>query len=119
MKADETKIRQCLLNLLSNANKFTHGGVISLQVEGDTVNDETWVVFTVTDTGDGIDANDIDIIFDEYGQTQKAKSRSDSTGLGLPICKKFSQLLGGDVTVSSVLGKGSTFVIKIPRYSTY
>jgi signal transduction histidine kinase len=115
METDECKVRQCLLNLLSNANKFTEHGFITLSVSANA-QDQT-IVFVIKDSGDGIDQEDLEVIFDEYSQAKASIGRSDSTGLGLPICRRFCQLLGGDAGAQSVKGHGAEFTIKIPRHS--
>ncbi|MGE5236789.1 MAG: response regulator [Acidobacteriota bacterium] len=110
MLSDPVKVRQILLNLLSNAGKFTEKGVITLEVERQSLNDEPLVVFRVTDTGVGMTPEQIERIFEAFAQADSAVSRKyGGTGLGLTITRRFCQMLGGDVTVHSEPGKGSTF----------
>ena len=110
--SDQDKVKQILLNLLSNAAKFTHAGRILLSVEksdSDTLN------ISVTDSGIGISANTIDRVFEEFQQADATTTRQyGGTGLGLPISRNLARLLGGDLTATSELGKGSTFTLTIP-----
>ena len=116
MTSDMTKIRQNLLNLLSNACKFTVNGVISLQVTSKPVNGEDWIVFTVSDTGMGISKEDAENLFDEFTQVNSKFTRGTTgTGLGLAITRKFCRLLGGDIQLSSQLNAGATFTMELPR----
>lgn len=108
---DPTKLRQILVNLLSNAVKFTETGHVSLdaQVAGDEA------VFTVRDTGIGIAPEHINRIFDPFWQVeQKATRRAAGTGLGLTVSKRLANLLGGDVSVASTVGEGTTFTVSLP-----
>ena len=112
---DVTKLRQSLLNLLSNAAKFTHEGTITLRVERGPKADVEWLSFAVSDSGIGIPADKLDHVFDEFSQADSSTTRDyGGTGLGLPISRRFCQLLGGDLTVRSSAGEGSTFTIRIP-----
>ena len=112
---DITKLRQSLLNLLSNAAKFTHEGTITLRVEREPQADVEWLSFAVSDSGIGIPADKLDHVFDEFSQADSSTTRDyGGTGLGLPISRRFCQLLGGDLTVRSNAGEGSTFTIRIP-----
>jgi len=111
MHADVTKVRQALFNLLSNAAKFTHGGEIGLQV----VQAGGWVRLSVRDTGIGIPAEKVDRVFEEFSQADETTTRDyGGTGLGLPISRRFCQMMGGDITVASEVGAGSTFTIHLP-----
>ncbi|MCK4710980.1 MAG: GAF domain-containing sensor histidine kinase, partial [Gammaproteobacteria bacterium] len=117
MNSDKTKIRQALLNLLSNACKFTHDGKISLELESRQINTKKWLFFTVADTGEGISDEDASNLFDEFTQVENAKHKNIvGTGLGLSISRKFCRLLGGDIELSSKLNEGSSFTIKLPQY---
>jgi CheY-like chemotaxis protein/nitrogen-specific signal transduction histidine kinase len=112
---DITKLRQSLLNLLSNAAKFTHEGVVTLRVERKSQVDGEWLTFSVSDTGIGIPADKLGHVFEEFGQADSSTTRNyGGTGLGLPISRRFCQLLGGDLTVSSSAGEGSAFTMRIP-----
>ncbi len=115
MVADMTKVRQALLNLLSNAAKFTKKGLITLKVSRQQVEGSDWLSFSVTDTGIGISEKQLKNIFQEFKQVDLSKTRSyEGTGLGLTISRKFCQLMHGDISVKSELGKGSTFTIQLP-----
>ncbi len=116
MNADITKVRQALFNLLSNAAKFTHEGRIRLQVEVEEVGGEEWVRMAVSDSGIGIPQEKLERVFDEFSQADETTTRDyGGTGLGLPISRRFCQMMGGDLTVDSVVGQGSTFTIHLPR----
>jgi signal transduction histidine kinase/DNA-binding response OmpR family regulator len=108
---DEVKLRQTIINLLSNAIKFTSEGEIKLNVFlGDRENQDVFNLhFSVLDTGVGITAEEISKLFDAFSQAQAGKEMQEGTGLGLAISRKFVQLMGGDITVESELGKGTTF----------
>ncbi|MGA9382514.1 MAG: ATP-binding protein [Phormidium sp.] len=108
---DEVKLRQVLINLLSNAIKFTSVGQVTLQVflgDQETV-DVFHLHFKIRDTGVGIAPAELPKLFDTFTQAQAGKEMQEGTGLGLAISRKFVQLMGGDITVESELGKGSTF----------
>ncbi|OLP15880.1 hypothetical protein BST81_23955 [Leptolyngbya sp. 'hensonii'] len=120
--ADVQKLRQVLINLLGNAIKFTQEGLVQLSVglaPGDAVasalpGTRQQLQFQVTDTGVGIAPQDLDIIFDTFAQAQAGKKSLEGTGLGLTISRKLVQLMGGEITVNSTLGQGSTFQVTIP-----
>jgi signal transduction histidine kinase len=112
---DITKIRQSLLNLLSNAAKFTHEGQITLRVQRAQHGSVDWLTFAVSDTGIGIPADKINHVFEEFSQADESTTRDyGGTGLGLAISRRFCRLLGGTLTVESQPGKGSTFTIHLP-----
>jgi len=112
---DHTKMRQALLNLLSNAAKFTHEGTITLRAERRSQSDGEWLIFSVNDTGIGIPTDKQDHVFEEFSQADSSTTRDyGGTGLGLPISRRFCQMLGGDLTVWSSAGKGSTFTMQVP-----
>jgi signal transduction histidine kinase/CheY-like chemotaxis protein len=109
---DEAKVSQILRNFISNALKFTERGEI--RVAAKRGHDNT-VIFSVSDTGIGIAAEDQERIFEEWTQIEgELQTKAKGSGLGLPLSKKFAQLLGGDVYVKSELGLGSTFFAQIP-----
>jgi signal transduction histidine kinase/DNA-binding response OmpR family regulator len=115
MRADVTKVRQGLFNLISNAAKFTENGTITLVARRETRDGADWLVFAVTDTGIGIAPDKVDLVFEEFVQAEDHTSRSyGGTGLGLPITRRFCRMMGGDVGVTSTVGKGSTFTIALP-----
>jgi hypothetical protein len=115
MRADVTKVRQAIFNLLSNAAKFTREGLIRLAVTGEQDQGQDWVRIAVTDSGIGIPPDKIDNVFDEFSQADQTTTRDyGGTGLGLPISRRFCQMMGGDITVESTVGRGSTFTIRLP-----
>lgn len=112
MCSDETRVKQILFNLLSNAGKFTQNGEISLEVD---LTEDHMIHFKVMDTGIGIDENQIERLFTEFVQADDSTTREyGGTGLGLAICRRFCRLMGGDIYVSSTPGKGSTFIASLP-----
>ena len=112
---DLIKLRQSLLNLLSNAAKFTHEGTVTLHAGRQSQADGDWLTFAVSDTGIGIAADKLEHVFDEFSQADNSTTRDyGGTGLGLTITRSFCQMLGGDLNVSSQPGKGSTFTIRLP-----
>ena len=120
MHADVTKVRQCLLNLLSNASKFTEDGVISVRVsvvDGHGEEDSAECVqFAVSDTGIGMTDEQMARLFQSFSQADSSTTRKyGGTGLGLAISRRFARLMGGDITVSSEVGVGSTFTLTLPR----
>jgi len=129
MHADLTKIKQGLFNLLSNASKFTEKGTITLavarEVEPGTDSSgpdqdggsppKEWIRFSVSDTGIGMTPDQLGRMFQAFSQADASTTRKfGGTGLGLAITKQFSQMMGGDVTVESEYGKGTTFTILLP-----
>jgi signal transduction histidine kinase/CheY-like chemotaxis protein len=114
---DVTKVRQVLLNLLSNAAKFTESGTITLTAR--SLQDGQAVALAVQDTGIGLTEEQIGRLFQEFAQAEASTSRKyGGTGLGLALSRKLAQALGGDVTVESTLGVGSTFTLTLPRDAT-
>ncbi len=112
---DRSKLIQALLNLLSNAAKFTDNGDITLKIDRFARGDSEYLQLAVIDSGIGIPEDKIDQIFEEFGQADDSTTRDyGGTGLGLPISRRLCQLLGGDLTASSEPGVGSTFTIEIP-----
>ena len=112
---DLIKMRQMLLNLLSNAAKFTHNGTVTLHANRTSREDGDWLTFAVSDTGIGIAEDKLDKIFEEFTQADESTTRDyGGTGLGLAISRRFSKLLGGDLSVYSKVGEGSTFTLCIP-----
>jgi signal transduction histidine kinase len=115
MYADETKVRQVLYNLLSNACKFTENGTISLSVSGQEKEGNQWVYFSVKDTGIGLTEAQKQKIFHKYAQaTSATASKYGGTGLGLVLSQQLCRLMGGDIQVDSKQGEGSTFTIYLP-----
>jgi predicted ATPase/signal transduction histidine kinase/DNA-binding NarL/FixJ family response regulator/tRNA A-37 threonylcarbamoyl transferase component Bud32 len=115
---DEVKVRQVLINLLNNALKFTTDGGITVRINAKTIetdlNQQRSVIeFEVEDTGPGIASDDLDELFTAFVQTEAGKQSQEGTGLGLPISRKFVQLMGGDMVVNSEVGRGTTFQFQI------
>jgi signal transduction histidine kinase len=112
---DPVKLRQVLLNVLSNAAKFTSAGDVTLAVRRLVEDGREWIAFEVRDTGVGIDPADLSKLFHVFSQVDQSSTRSHGgTGLGLAISLRLCQLMGGDVLVRSARGKGSTFTVKVP-----
>jgi CheY-like chemotaxis protein/anti-sigma regulatory factor (Ser/Thr protein kinase) len=115
MRADQAKVRQALFNLLSNAAKFTHDGTVTLDALRERMDDSEWIVFRVVDTGIGVTSEKLLRLFQDFTQADASTTRKfGGTGLGLALTRRFCQMMGGDVTVSSEDGAGSTFTIKLP-----
>ncbi|MBS1828298.1 MAG: response regulator [Acidobacteria bacterium] len=115
IEADETRFRQCLLNLLGNACKFTSSGVVSLDVRKFSSPDKDWIDWTVRDTGIGIAPHQIPRLFQPFNQVDSAITRKyGGTGLGLAISQRLCSMMGGAISVESRLGEGSAFTIRIP-----
>ncbi len=111
MSTDQVKLRQCLLNLVSNAAKFTEGGTLTLRAR----RDGEMLEFNVVDTGIGMTDEQVEKLFERFSQADVSTTRRfGGTGLGLAITRAFCRLMGGDVTVTSTAGVGSTFTIRIP-----
>jgi signal transduction histidine kinase len=114
MHADQMRLRQALLNLMSNANKFTEKGTITINAGQGQQNGRDWITLAVTDTG--MTAEQMGKLFQEFAQASSSTaSKYGGTGLGLAISKRFCQMMGGDITVESEPGRGSTFTIRLPR----
>jgi len=116
MSQDETKLRQCLTNFLSNGFKFTKNGTVTLDIKSRIDGDIEFVDFAVIDTGAGMSPEGVAKVFEEYTQAERSTSANyGGTGLGLPISKKFAEMMGGDIVVTSEEGVGSKFTISVPR----
>jgi len=115
MRADITKVRQILFNLLSNACKFTDQGTISVDVDQIKVEERAWIQFRVSDTGIGISAKQKENLFHEFAQADASIARKyGGTGLGLAITHRFVQLMKGQIDVESEPGKGAIFTVQLP-----
>jgi len=114
MFSDPGRVRQILLNLLDNSCKFTEEGAVSLKVVGETFDEVDWLTFSVTDTGMGISQEMIPQLFKEFSQSRDSVAQNGGTGLGLAICRRLCQVLGGDISVKSELGRGSVFTVRLP-----
>jgi hypothetical protein len=115
--SDVTRIRQVLLNLLSNACKFTQGGTVRLEAARENAHDrgEDWVWFSVADEGIGMSPEQMERLFQAFSQADSSTTaRYGGTGLGLAISRQFCRLMGGDIQVESREGEGSTFTVRLP-----
>ena len=115
MHTDQTKVRQTLMNLLSNAAKFTEHGQIKLQVERERADETDWLKFQVEDTGIGMNEGQAAQVFDPFVQADSSTTREyGGTGLGLAITQRFCRMMGGDITLASEPGVGTTFTVRLP-----
>ncbi|HWN13110.1 MAG TPA: response regulator, partial [Candidatus Dormibacteraeota bacterium] len=115
MRADLTKVRQALFNLLSNACKFTDRGTVTLAVAREASDGRELIVFRVSDTGIGMTPEQLTRLFEAFSQADAATTRRyGGTGLGLALSRRLCRMMGGDVTVESEAGRGSTFAIRLP-----
>jgi signal transduction histidine kinase len=125
MRADPIRVKQILLNLISNAAKFTQHGTIALTAtreesqihgaDGHRQPSSDWISFRVSDTGIGMNADQIETLFQPFSQADASTTRKyGGTGLGLAISRRFCRMMGGDITVRSELGNGSTFIAYLP-----
>ncbi|MEG4817131.1 PAS domain S-box protein [Microcoleus sp. K5-D4] len=119
IESDESKLRQVLINVVGNAIKFTAEGGVNVRLKHELLsnknspefppNESCCLLFEVEDTGSGISAEEMDNLFKPFAQTESGKKAQEGTGLGLPISKQFVKLMGGKMTVTSTLGRGSIF----------
>ncbi|MCG6969515.1 MAG: HAMP domain-containing protein [Gammaproteobacteria bacterium] len=115
VNTDKTKLRQVLFNLLSNACKFTSQGLIQISVNASSLGQTDCFIISIHDTGIGIPQDKIASLFDAFTQVDSAYNRKyQGTGLGLALSRKLSQLMGGDITVTSQVNSGSTFTLTLP-----
>jgi signal transduction histidine kinase len=115
MDVDETRFRQCLLNLLGNACKFTSAGMVTLEVNRIKEPDQDWLAWSVRDTGIGIAEDQVAKLFQPFTQVDSAANRKfGGSGLGLAISRRLCEMMGGAIDVVSKPGEGSTFTIRIP-----
>ncbi len=115
MRADLTKVRQALFNLLSNACKFTDHGIVSLTAVRETTDGGNWITICVSDTGIGMTPEQMTRLFQEFSQADAATTRKyGGTGLGLALSQRLCRMMGGDITVESEPGRGSTFTMRLP-----
>ena len=113
MHADQMRLRQALLNLMSNANKFTEKGTVTIAAHQGQENGRDWITLSVADTGIGMTAEQMGKLFQEFSQASSTTaSKYGGTGLGLVISRRFCQMMGGDITVASEPGKGSVFTVR-------
>ncbi len=115
IETDGTRVRQCLINLIGNAIKFTNEGYVHLDVSLEMADSQEYVCFAVRDSGIGIEPDKLEKIFEAFCQADGSTSRKyGGTGLGLSITKKLTEALGGSLTVESESGQGSVFTMRIP-----
>jgi GAF domain-containing protein/CheY-like chemotaxis protein len=115
MRADLIKVRQVLFNLLSNSCKFTEEGDVCLAVGRESVAGDDWLTFLVSDTGIGLTSDQIGRLFQEFSQADTTTTRKyGGTGLGLALSRRLCRLMGGDITVTSEPGRGSSFTVRLP-----
>ncbi len=114
MHTDLTRIRQCILNLLSNSSKFTLDGVITLKMDRISHLGSDWIKIDVSDTGIGMNEEQLSKLFQAFSQADRSTTRKfGGTGLGLYLTQRFCQMLGGTISVSSVPCQGTTFTMMI------
>ncbi len=115
LTTDVVKLRQLLLNLVNNAHKFTSQGEVRMKVTIDQVEAQSWFSCTISDNGIGMNKEQLDRIFQPFVQADASTTRKyGGSGLGLMISREFARIMGGDVSVESELGKGSSFTVRIP-----
>jgi signal transduction histidine kinase len=116
--ADKTRLRQALSNLLDNACKFTEGGLVRLSVSREQMVEAEWIVFKVSDTGIGMAPEVVRALFQPFTRGEaESPRRYEGTGLGLAISRRLCRMMGGDITVESTPGKGTTFTLRIPAHA--
>jgi signal transduction histidine kinase len=119
MTADKIRVRQIVYNLLSNAAKFTKGGRVTFAATESVVSGTKLIRFTVQDTGIGISEPQKSRLFKDFSQADASMSRKlGGTGLGMAITRRICELMGGEITLESELGKGSVFTVTLPFHST-
>ena len=112
---DRLRVGQCLVNLVGNACKFTHDGRVLVEASSESGSNGAWYAVRVVDTGIGIPREDLDRLFSYFTQLDASSARKyGGSGLGLAISRKLSRLMGGDITVESTPGRGSTFTLRFP-----
>jgi signal transduction histidine kinase len=115
--SDATRLRQAILNLLSNAGKFTKKGRVILQITREKGDAEDWIRIAVSDTGIGISPDNLQKLFQDFNQGDAStSSKYGGTGLGLALSQNLCRMMGGDISVESEVGRGSRFTIRVPGY---
>ncbi len=113
VRSDRPKVKQILMNLISNALKFTPKGSVTVSVQFNKRRVETWI--SVADTGIGIAEKDQEAVFQDFRQVDNSPTRQyGGTGLGLAICRRLANVLGGDIRLISKVNQGSTFTLVLP-----
>ena len=113
--SDPLRFRQIVLNLLTNASKFTQNGDIYIRAHSVELEDGDWLLLQVSDTGIGIDDVFLDKLFVEFAQEDSSATRKfGGTGLGLTISQRLCSMMGGEISVESSLGVGTTFTVRLP-----
>jgi two-component system, sensor histidine kinase and response regulator len=116
IRSDAVRLKQCLLNLLSNACKFTHKGMVTLLVTAEAEVDSAWIVFEVRDTGIGLTNEQAGRLFQPFAQADASTTRKyGGTGLGLSITKSLCEAMGGSIHLKSRIGEGSSFTMRLPK----
>jgi signal transduction histidine kinase len=115
MTSDRIKVYQCVLNILSNAAKYTDSGQVECRVTRVTEDQNNWTVIIIEDTGIGIPENKMKNLFEEFSQMDSSIRHQTGTGLGLALTRQMCQLLGGNVVAHSQTGLGSTFILRFPE----
>jgi adenylate cyclase len=119
IRTDQTRLRQIVLNLLSNASKFTENGKVTLDVTTDTSSSDEQIIFAVSDTGIGLSEEQVDKLFEDFSQADSSTTRRfGGTGLGLAISRRLARMMEGDIDVESTPGEGSTFTLRLPRIAS-
>jgi signal transduction histidine kinase len=115
MHADAMRVRQVVLNLLSNACKFTENGEVIINAARDPADGADWLTLTVTDTGIGMTPEEIERVFEEFAQADSSLTRKyGGTGLGLAISRRLCRMMGGDIALSSRPGEGTACTVRLP-----
>ena len=113
---DSTRLLQVLVNLIGNACKFTNNGTVTLTIDLATEKNQEWLLIEITDTGIGMTPEQSSKVFEKFVQGDSSNTRKyGGIGLGLAISKIFCTMMGGNITVESELGKGSTFTVRLPQ----
>ena len=113
--ANQLKLRQCVLNLLCNACKFSKGGTISLEIDRETIGEKAWIYFDVGDTDIGMTPAQMEHLFEAFSQVGASTHRMyGGTGLRLAISQSFRKMMGGKIAIQSEVGIGSIFAIRLP-----
>ncbi|MBP8252411.1 MAG: ATP-binding protein, partial [Herpetosiphon sp.] len=117
---DQRRMHQVMLNLLSNAAKFTHNGTVTLSVQFNDTQEKRWIEISVQDTGIGMSSTQLEQLFQEFSQVHRKKRTTyEGTGLGLVISRKLCERMGGTIVVASNEGVGTTFTVRLPDHTMH